>query len=218
MHAWLSFAYAAYGFIFNFCSCMCRGSRVRVRLCLRERGGCFLFFFLFFVKLTHTFYYIDEQEGMFVARLPSIPCPFIHPLHMCIVYWYNPKWMSSRKRRLVRDSGDVAASQRPNKIGASFWRFFYCGCCCCWQGRLSSFYVLWLFGRFFFFVFWGKPREWMDDDDGFGLWVWWLVLLRPLSLFCFAWYIWLYDYDFLAFYDDLFCGLLMKILKELKNL
>lgn len=162
MHAWLSFAYAAYGFIFNFCSCMCRGSRVRVRLCLRERGGCFLFFFLFFVKLTHTFYYIDEQEGMFVAPLPSIPCPFIHPLHMCIVYWYNPKWMSSRKRRLVRDSGDVAASQRPNKIGASFWRFFYCGCCCCWQGRLSSFYVLWLFGRFFFLCF-GENQEngWM---------------------------------------------------------
>lgn len=26
-----------------------------------------------------------------------------------------------------------------------------------------------------------------------------------------------YDYDFLAFYDDLFCGLSMKILKELKN-
>lgn len=57
---------------------------MRVRLCLRERGGCFLFFFLFFVKLTHTFYYIDEQEGMFAAPLPSIPCPFIHPLHMCI--------------------------------------------------------------------------------------------------------------------------------------
>lgn len=176
MHAWLSFAYAAYGFIFNFCSCMCRGSRVRVRLCLRERGGCFLFFFLFFVKLTHTFYYIDEQEGMFVAPLPSIPCPFIHPLHMCIVYWYNPKWMSSRKRRLVRDSGDVAASQRPNKIGASFWRFFYCGCCCCWQGRLSSFYVFWLFGRFFFCVL-GKTER----MDGWWWWVWFMSVVTCSS-------------------------------------
>lgn len=44
----------------------------------------FFLFFFFFVKLTHTFYYIVEQEGMFVAPLPSIPCPFIHPLHMCI--------------------------------------------------------------------------------------------------------------------------------------